>query len=452
MNSNFNQSENQIQRGKNYKIPLIVIGLLIIVLIGVFIFFNIKKHDTANIYYTVIDNMSEFLTNALEENNLVNPIGYEGTIKTNININDSDNAEFYKILNNSTLSFDLERDINKKVVNLNLGLLYNNNSINGDFWLKNNEIYADLKDLYNTPLLLLKDESFDSLWEESDTTDLKGLVEELSKELKNSLKQEYFKTTKESISINNSNVKVIKHTLNLNSDNLYQFQKDLLDNIGNNTTLISILSTLSSEDGATLIEDAKDNIEKGSLNLEINVYLNAKDDNVEKIEIIYKENSDNGIIEFIKTQEDKYEINITENGSSQKIGEILFNDNEFNLRFDLDGDEIAVNYKDNNNENNLTITASIGEEKGSLTLVTKEKEGSLSAALINGSQTDSDYLNLKLDINFKEKTINNVTERDTSKAKNIEELDDTDYNEILTNAMQNPLIVSIIGEFAETDY
>ena len=118
MNSNFNQSENQIQRGKNYKIPLIVIGLLIIVLIGVFIFFNIKKHDTANIYYTVIDNMSEFLTTALEENNLVNPIGYEGTIKTNININDSDNTEFYKILNNSTLSFDLERDINKKVVNI----------------------------------------------------------------------------------------------------------------------------------------------------------------------------------------------------------------------------------------------------------------------------------------------------------------------------------------------
>lgn len=442
-----NEMENMISESKkiktNVKIPLVIIGILIIALLGfgVYYYFN-QKTNTQNIYYEILDSLTERLSGIFDNELLNKPYGYDSTITLNVNSTNSEIMQYANILNKSKFNLGVESDIANKIVNINLTADYNNKgNVSGKLYIYDNTIYLDLGDLYDKPIKVYSDPMISELWQNKNNDDIKTIVEEFSKELKNSLKSEYFTKSEETINVMGKDVKTTKHTMTLNSTSLKEIQTSFLINVKNNKKLVSALSNVSNTDKKEIVESIEDsikNVEELNGSLVTNIYV-SNTGKVEQIEVILKDEEEEYIINYNKVAENTYEVVIGE----VKFGTITISNDTYEINYDLD--DTSLNIKYTNKNNNVNFEFYVTTEDIALNLKLKNdnnKNGSLEIK-VNSMLIEGEAV-MKIDFNQKE--LNSVSKKDVTNAINLENMTDEDTNLIMLNLYQNASIAELFKD------
>ena len=434
-----------VMEEKRSKTPLLIgLGVIIVFLIGIGVFFYFNGHKTQNIYYKTIDEFAD----ALKENvgtvnkEVKDVLGSEMELSLNLKTNDSDMKALANILNKLKLTVNAEASAKDKKIYASVGAKYNNgNLINGELLVNNNSIYGNVKDLYNRPIKLYEDDSLSEIWNVTDTTDYETIITEMAKIIKSSLKEEYFTKTEEKITVLGSEVAVYNHTLKLNGDQIYEIENALMDGMLNDEALLKALANVAEIEMSELktnLTDAKSSIEKDDRTLESNIYVNKKND---KLEMANVKISGAGVDETLalnKSAEDTFDILV----SNTKVG--TFTNTENNMELKINYEDTTLNFQITKQGNSTDITISAEAEGITMELILSDNDGAGTLKLrINVPEADVD---LTLNATYKEKDINKVTEFSTSNYIKLEDMTENDYNSMMEKLQNNQNLLNLIQD------
>lgn len=440
-------NNNLAMQEKKSKTPLLIgLGVIIVFLIGIGVFFYFNGHKTQNIYYKTIDEFAD----ALKENvgtvnkEVKDVLGSEMDISLNLKTNNSDMKALASILNKLKLTVNAEASAKDKKVYASVSAKYNNgNLINGELLVNNNSIYGNVKDLYNRPIKLYEDDALSEIWNVTDTTDYDTIITEMAKIIKSSLKEEYFTKTEEKITVLGSEVTVYNHTLKLNSDQIYDIENALMDGMINDEALLKALANVTEIEMSELktnLTDAKSSIEKDDRTLESNIYVNKKNDKLEMANIKISGAGVDETLALNKSAEDTFDILV----SNTKVGTFTNTENNMELKLEYEG--TTLNFKITKQGNSTDITLGAEVEEGTIELVLSDNDGAGTLKLrINVPEADVD---LTLNATYKEKDINKVTEFSTANYIKLEDMTENDYNSMMEKLQNNQNLLNLIQDIS----
>ena len=205
--------ESDGKEKKNKSILLIIVALLIVALglVGVNYLYNRNATNTENVYYAVIDNLENAMVKYIDNIDLYNkPFGNDITLNINGTSSDKEINNILNIIKDMSFNLNTKTDYQNKKLSADYKVLYtNSNIVNGNVYINDENIYVNLGELYNKYIKLLPDNTSDNdfqintspLWNAVGNKELKSVIEESSKILKESLKEEYFSRTEEKINV-----------------------------------------------------------------------------------------------------------------------------------------------------------------------------------------------------------------------------------------------------------
>lgn len=426
-------------------ILLLVIGLLLVVLIGVGVkyFLRAEKTNTENVYYTMIDTLADNAIKYIDSGSkaIQDLSSGEVSLKTNLTSTDQEIKPILDILNGMDIKLSSVIDFPNKKANIAYQLRYENaDMLNGNLFIQNNDAYLDLGTLFNKKLALSDGSvSFDTLWNSttSSNTEYKTIVREFAKALKKSIPSEYFTRTEEEIEVLNKSVKTYKHTLKLDEQGIKTIIENLIKEVQNNDELKDALAKeleVSKEDIDTVLNGLLEDVNVDPVNVEINIYLNAKNNDLEKAEI--KTSND---INLIKTGKDTFDLVVDD----VTYGTLVYNDKEFAITLkdeDLDT-EIVISIKDD--EIKLVFNLGFYEINFGVDIKTS---GNTTTIVIDA---DAEGVKGSVTLTVKEGTIKEVPVMDVTNAVNIDNLTEEDQSTIMANILQNSAFSNLIGKIME---
>ena len=166
--------------------------------------------------------------------------------------------------------------------------MYKNGSVaNIELLADQAKLYLKESNLYYKPIEVPVEE-FDNVWKAYDVNDYKQIIQKFKDILINNLKEDYFESEDEVITINNKKTKVFKHTLELKDGNLYDLKRSIIKDVKNDSELISALAKISGgsdSDMVTLLKEMEKELVKEDSEIELEIYLNKKNMTIEKIMI-----------------------------------------------------------------------------------------------------------------------------------------------------------------------
>lgn len=429
------EEKMSVKEGGSRKVLLGIIFVLVIGLIALAIYMFVNKPNTKNIYFKVFDEFAANINKTIDKMPANNVEQMKYDVSFNLNSSSNEYREIAKILNKIKLSSIIESDLNNKKANVNLDVIYNNNSIvNGNIYLNNKDLYAEVPSLYSKLIKLPLDDELDMeyIWNAFDKDNYKTITSELTKIIKNNLKDEYFSNNDETINVLNKDVLTNKQVFKLSKDSLKELITNVINDIQNNTKLLNSLSKAYN----ISVDEVKNELNNYKLEMditsgfEIDLFLNKKNNDLEYATIIV----DDEKLELLKTEASTFNIVV----DKDVIGNIVLKDNDMKASINYDGIKMSLKATDNliemkNEQNDLKISVKI---------VGNENKGSMEANV----ESLADKIELKLNADFEVNKIKSITQKDYSNYIEADKITENEMNEIMTKLYENQNLMTLIQD------
>lgn len=424
--------------GVGRKVLLSIIGVLVVVLVALGFILYSKGPNTKNVYLRTIDEFSSSVSKALDKTDLTKLQELNYNLSFNLNSSNSEYKEIAKILNNIKFNGSLEKDYKNKKANVNLEMLYNNSSmVNGSIYLNGKDLYAELPTLYDKLIKVPTDETInlDELWNAYDKDNFKTIINELTKIVKNNLKEEYFTSSDEKITVLGKEVNTSKQVLTLTGEDLYNLENSIINDILNNDKLLNSLSKVTNVEVNNLKEELnniKSELTKEDGKLVVELYLNKIGQKLEYAVI----NMDNEKLELSKTGDDTFNILV----NNEKIGSITFTKDEIDLIVDYENNNVNLKFT----KDALNVTFKTEEGNFSIKLNGNEQKGKV----IVNINVPSAKIDLIINIDYENKSIKSIKAKDYSNYVELDKMTEDDYNGIMTKLYENEALVTLIQDIS----
>ena len=436
------EGQNSSKKNTGLVVALSVIGVLIVLLgcLGVYYFFF--KPTNQNVYYKAIDNVTSYFGNNIKvfQDKVVNPSKVTGSIDFNLKTNDSSLKDLANIINRLRISIENDIDFSKNYLSSNYNINYNNSSlINVGTIINDKDLLISLGELYPKKIKISDFNASPIITLAIDDT-YSRLIDELAEIIKDSLKENYFSSEKTTITYNNKKVNVTDYKLTLKNEENYEFEYNLLDGMLNNEFITSTFSYILGVDESeikTYLEDARDEVnpqdyqdffEDNAIINEFNVYMD--NNKVLKVEIT---SSDNNKVEFI-LDDDHYNIYLNE----EEAGMLKINNKD--ISYELNGDLYKLKI-DIGNDN---INMEINDDEYTFSFNLKEDDDSITGSLVLSEEDVPTELTMS--INLKKEKVNNISIEDIKDYVESNSLTEEDYNTISENITKMPGLLSLVSD------
>ena len=435
------EGQNSSKKNTGLVVALSIIGVLIVLLgcLGVYYFFF--KPTNQNVYYTAIDNVTSYFGNNIKvfQDKVVNPSKVTGSIDFNLKTNDSSLKDLANIINRLRINIENDIDFSKNYLSSNYNINYNNSSlINAGTIINDKDLLISLGELYPKKIKISDFNASPIITLAIDDT-YSRLIDELAEIIKDSLKENYFSSEKTTITYNNKKVNVTDYKLTLKNEENYELQYNILDGILNNEFITSTFSYILGVDESeikTYLEDARDEVnpqdyqdffEDNDIINEFNVYMD--NNKVLKVEIISNDNK----MEFI-LDNDHYNIYLNE----EEAGMLKINNQSISYELNDDLYKLKIDIGNDN------INMEINSEEYTFSFNLKEDEDSITGSLVLSEEDVPTELTMS--INLKKEKVNNISIEDIKDYVESNSLTEEDYNIISENITKMPGLLSLVSD------
>ena len=429
-----NNGEKNKKNKKIFIIIGIIVGVIILAIIGVFVYvkfkFSAPKYIDEKVeeFSTFID---EIFANTNTNSN--NDRLSTGSIKI------SSNMDELSMFNDMTLDFEFGYSPVKEVMDLNINLLKSDNSIlDAQMYVDSANMYLNSDDLYDSTLYMALDENPFININTENTID----VNQLQTNLKNIVK--YIGVALEEADVT-SEIKGLTavYTYQINDSNKENFANRLNELIENDSDMVDFLDMLGI---STPVVDADD---ISDLFLEITVKIPSGDiesftfvttdlevalDSVEKD--VYELKVNDEVID-VNVKGDDVTLNYENDNGNMNI---TYNLVDYTLSGNLSTNGYEYNFDITNTEDNgKNIVFDFNSESDGTSLVldlTTNKVSDTESNSVGSVEINSNGINLALDIELNNTTGSDLVEEQTfTNAVNIDNLTTADQDEIENNLM-----------------
>lgn len=444
------------------KILILICAIMLILIVGGLLFFgNLNKPK--NIFLRNVNNDYKRLSSSvLKTKEEIKTIKTENNLNFNIDINEEllDSKELLNEINSLSLNFDTYLDFDKKLLNLFMNFKYTDKDLLAlNLYGKPNSLYLSMKDIYDK-YIEFPYENYSELFKKTDSEELKYIIKKIKDSIINNLDEKNFNKSKETININEKDVKVNKISYIFNEERFINLMVKLLKDIKDDEKSLEIISKLSNIDKEELISNINDTIE-GFYNYE---YI----DKTEVEFIMYTKGLTNESIEYLIKYEDveiiysNYQdiikILIKDNENSFNITNKKINDKSYNTLITIQADElIKLNIDSNKNNDTWTHNYEFNYDEykviGSLAIKETElkenKEYQSDIKLDMSLILDNERI-FKLDINSQSNSKINeeFSLPDLSNSILYTDLKEEDTNTIMNNFLNNETINDFITKIS----
>lgn len=466
------------KKEKNNKIIAAVVILL--VLAGV-LFLGYKKYFTPkNMFKNSLNKGYKEVENFINDIEKVSKKGTGNketvTASQNMNINLSVNKSMVSDRNAQALIDELNKiSFNTKVgideknseMLINFNSLYNNKELVGiGAYLKDKKAYIELKNIYDKYIEVPVDEMTSTMKSTTatptiDTDDLKYVMKKGINAFADSLDNKEFKTSSEKIKIDGKTVKATKVTYALSEKDATAISKRVVEKLLKDEKFIKSFASISNQekdDVKEMLEDSLSDV-KEELNSDLDtkdtIYISAYVTGIAKtpvgFEFRVKDEDNNAAIAYYK-KNDKKEI-------------VLKNEDEVVLTAKITDKKTVVEASSKGQSLTLTIdkkvsgktteyvynldVAGMVSSEGSLkeTIKSEDKKGNMEAEdvfTLNVKAAGTEMAKLTIKGDSKVEVGNKLSMPSFTKTVNIEDLDDTDQYQIISNISKNQTLANFI--------
>ena len=411
--NNYNNAAQQPKKkGKGGLIAAIVILLVLLMAIvgGIAFFFGVYQ-SPEQVYKRIVGSTIDTYSKELDK------LDYD-TVKSTIELSANVDlkgvdSSVTELINNIDVSLNTQIDMKNQKLLANIETDYNKKDLlNAQVYssVKDQKTYAYLKDFFDKYIEVDMDSNaYDSIKEiiesERKVADKKNTIKKalnvVKKEITNSIKKEYCSSEKTKITVNGKEISTTKNTIKMNEKQLASELSTIMKNLKDSKEFLACFE--DSDKVKELLEEAIDGIDVDSTNedatMEISTYMTGIiNQQVVKVEVSVKSDSENIVAEVEKIEENSYDIAILQDGKK------------------LASATVTVEKK-NDNEGTAKITANINE---------------LGKA----------ELKIKYAVKFNEK----IDEINTSNSVKMDDITQEDQKKILSN-LQNSELYKLISKF-----
>ncbi len=445
---------------KNKTTIFVCIGVLVVLLIGLAVWYFVFKTPNKNVYETVVqqvftnvkESLEEAKQNSVEVDYKEDVVFNEGTLQLETDVTELEGINEY--------SFDYEfgLDMQNKRADLYLAMINENSDntvLDGAFYIDNDTLYIEsqklFSDLLSTPIDLTMDLptttiSYDTIIRLVDTTEEAVLK---------FIRESTITINDAERTIDSETKKVKDHAFVLNSEIFRRLVVEVTNSYMNDASLLSEMASLfqvSEEELKTSLEELqKEENYEGTGEVTLHIYT---------------EGSKNTIVAFTLEADGEEVINGTVNEKDftavmeeenttltiSKTGE------EFSINMQDDGNSLVMSYKgisstqgtltalayDKTSDTRLDCTLDISTQKESDTIANLAMDGVLTLE-VEGQSVEI-TLNMQNRMSVNEKELANI---DTNSARDASTLTEEESNDILTNLynilMNEEAILEILG-------
>ncbi len=255
--------ENKLpkQNKKTWILQISLILLIVVLAITAFLVLKSQTLSSKEVFTNAIQTIYEAEKKEIETLKS-GKIGGMLTLSTNLKSQNKEIEQILNILNSMNIAIDLKMDTEKEEMEANLTSTYNQKDLlNAKMNVLNNAAYFDLKSIYDKTIVVPFEENnevfneFYSLFNK--TEEFNCLLENVKNATNHSLKDEYFTKEKETLILNDKEIKATKHTLLLDNTNIKEINETYQRELHND----DVMNALASISG-TSIEEVKNNFEE----------------------------------------------------------------------------------------------------------------------------------------------------------------------------------------------
>ena len=284
----------------------LICAVILILLIGLIGFGYYYKNKPEVIFKTTTSRVHKSLY--IDDNVKSNKVDFDFLLNVDVSGNKELATEEVKklvnVVNNLLFKFSLYNDLESNILNLGINTQYNKKELfNTSVYYENNKVYLDLKDLYDK--IIYDEVEVDKDENKINVDDVKTILDEYFTGLEEALNKAKFETEK--VNLNGS--KVTKNKLIINSDNIKDVYKTLLDYLTNSDKFLKAFSNISGMKSDEIKETlGKEEIPKLEKSISINLYTKGFNNDVVKASI---ESGEKEILTMAQTSKDSYEMKLS---------------------------------------------------------------------------------------------------------------------------------------------
>ncbi len=329
-------NNNKISKIK-FILPVVLVLVTILGIGGFWLTKNPKK-----IFNKFVSEGFAYLYQNMSTNNL-ETIGGKGSFSYDISVNDASVKDILDIFNGITMDYEYKVDYKDKRMMLDLSSKYKNEDLIAlSMYTKDSKAYVLLKDVYDK-YLVSDIEGYDNLFSNSNNNeDIKTILQSVEKALNKSVTNDDFKTSTETIKINGKEVKTTKNSLVINNESYGRIFKKFSNALLDDDKFIEAVSKLSGDSKENLKESLKASMsEDVSLNnteIIFSIYTKGLTNDIVKFALDVESNNTIVNLALTKTDSNKYDLAIGQNGIDMIIGSINIDkksDNERTINLEL---------------------------------------------------------------------------------------------------------------------
>ncbi len=445
---NVSVEDNILGEKKKSKLPFIIIGILLLILLCFvgykFLYKKDKELTPKEVFSYSLDKISDYAVGAINGSENIFASTFKQTHKINANLNTKavDMAEVSTILKKLEITLNTENDNNAKYLGANFKINYDNaEALDAKVMLHDKYLYLNLGSLYDKNIRY-EIEGIEQLTEiEDNSTVYVEILNEIIATIKNELKETYFSYSNEKL----NNEDVTKYTLTINSMN--EYINNIIKSLKANDQFVNSFKKLNitTEDLNTMLDNLLLTDENEDAKLIINVYL-TKNNELLKINLIV---NDKEVISIIK--DDGYAINILINEKLERIGSFKKEKDYTELNINYDGVvmNVTIDKREKINKNNFQFKVVCKEENedcsnGELKITTTGDSNSGTVTLYGNIPS----LDIELTINDEYELLKDapVNLPDFNNYIDLEKFQETEAETIERNLLNNSGLLSLLSD------
>ncbi len=439
--------KNSSLNKNNSKTGLFIgIGIVLLILVGVAVWYFCFNKSTKNIYEVAIQKAFTEVRESLEKakNSSLN-IDYgkdvifsEGTLELG-----TDNAEF-DVLKDYKVGYELEIDAKNEQANISLDLVNKTDEsvIDGNFYLVDNTVYMESAKLFNGLLSTTMDMNFDVPTTSLSYDSLIKMVNTTENAVLKFIRESKIDKTDKERMINNETKKVTDHAFIVNGKVFNRLVTELVDSYLADDSIIkeiALLLQMSEEELKENLEELKNPDNYLEMNeVTFHIYTTGLNQQIEAFALeAYEEEVLTGVVDkegftasiesdeinmSFSKKESKFNLDLQNEESAIVISYEAKNDNKETLEF-------LVEDKTSATKMDCTVTVEFNketEQEGTSTM-----NGAIVMEVDGESMTFTIDLENRTSVNQKE-----LSEIDTSNAKDVSLLTEEETTSILMNFYQ----------------
>lgn len=332
-----NSSTNKKSK-KKLIIGLVITLFVLLVVVGIALAIILPKYSPKNVFKTTIN--EAYKSSSKELKNDFDTMYF--TFYLSPEVKGSGSALLEDMISNFSIKLQGGIDYKNKTFSYNLVTNYKDKEfINADFQY-DKEFYLMLNKLYNKPIKA-EESDFTDAFTKADVESLKTVIEEYSKAYDESLKDEYFESDKQTITVGDKKVKSRVSILNLNKENTKEMDKYAQNRLLKNDKFLNAYAKLTSVSKEEVIKSLEEESNyEDFTNTKIKLYTGMWNKDLIKIQFVY----DDMVVELEKNDENNNAWKISFKNDEITMVFNLEYTYEYNKKIDLKDVSGAVNSKD----------------------------------------------------------------------------------------------------------